>query len=406
MRVTIPYGGEALELEIDEGNLVTLSRAPIAPNLADPAAALREALEHPRDYPALRLALTPEDQIAIAIDEGIPQLASLLQPLLEHIALAHVKPDAVTLVCPPPSPSPSPSSGQAWLDELPDAFEDVRVEVHQPGERKKLAYLATTRAGRRVYLNRTIVDADQLVVMTRRGYNPWTGYSGAELALYPRLTDEATLRELDLQLESEAPGPEPWPIQEDAREVAWLMGAAQFFVQIIEGSGDGIANILTGPLDSSDAGQQLLDARWRVTCARPADVVIAGVTGDHLTLDDLARAFFAAGRVVRPGGSIVVLSEIAPALGPGFERFRRHDDPALALGILMSEKPPDLAAASLWARAAEQAKLYLLSGLAADVAEELFAIPMERAEQARRLLGPDKTVTLLPDAHRTLAVLA
>ncbi len=401
MSVTIPYGRRMLELEIDERNLVEIERAPIAPNLADPVGGMRDALEHPFDFPALRRALTPDDHVAIVIDEGIPNLAALLVPLLEHIGQAQVTPNAITLVCSPPS------SGQPWLEELPEEFEDVRVEVHQPGDRQQLAYLATTSDGRRVYLNRTIVDADQLVVMTRRGYDLWTGYAGAELAIYPRLTDEPTLQELETPLASHALGRAPWPIQKDAREIAWLMGGAQFFVQIIDGADGSIAHILAGPLDSSNEGQRLLDARWRVTCAQPADVVIASVTGDpgRHVLDDLARAFFAAASVVKPGGSIVVLSEITPVLSPGFERFRRFDEPALALSVLISEKSND-GAAFMWATAAEQAKLYLLSQLATDVAEELFAIPMGSAEQTRRLLGPKTSVTLLPDAHRTLAVLA
>src|SRR5690349_23463352 len=38
----------------------------------------------------------------------------------------------------------------------------------------------------------TLVDADQLVVLTRRGYDPVLGYGGAEAALYPALSDEET----------------------------------------------------------------------------------------------------------------------------------------------------------------------------------------------------------------------
>ena len=52
-----------------------------------------------------------------------------------------------------------------------------------------------------------------------------------------------------------------------------------------------------------------------------------------------------------------------------------------------------------------QAKIYLMSGWSADIAEELFTIPLERASQAQRLLTEKATVILLPDAHRTLAVL-
>ena len=51
------------------------------------------------------------------------------------------------------------------IDELPDEFQDVRTEIHDPGKREALAYLATTRRGRRIYLNRTVVDADQSIVV-------------------------------------------------------------------------------------------------------------------------------------------------------------------------------------------------------------------------------------------------
>lgn len=395
MRASIAWGRHTLELEIREPNLIVGARAPIAPDLADPVRSLRDALEHPLDYPALRLALTPDDHVAIAVDEGIPQLAQLLVPLFEHIRQAHVQPDSITLICPPPS------SGQAWLDELPDEFQDVRIEVHQRNDRKKLAYLATTSEERRVYLNRTAVDADQLVLLTRRGYDPLLGYSGAETMLYPGLGDDATVEELRTQFDSEPPGQAPWPIQQEAREVAWLLGAP-FFVQVIEGAGDGIANVLCGPLESSDAGQDLLNARWRVEFDQAVDVAIAGVSGTNA---DLARAFFTAARIVKPGGSIVLLSDITPTLGPAFDLLRSQEDPGLAIQRLLEEKPSDLTAAYQWATAANQARLYLLSGLPSDVAEELFTVPLQHAEQAQKLLASDATCALLPDAHKTLAVL-
>jgi nickel-dependent lactate racemase len=400
MRASIAWAEASLELEIGDGHLVAAQRAPLAANRSDPAQDLRDALEHPLDYPALRLALTPDDHIGIVIDEGIPHLPDLLVPLLEHVQQAQVQPDAITLICPPPP------SAQPWLDELPDDFQDVHIEVHQPADRKKLAYLATTKKDRRVYLNRTAVDADQLILMTRRGFDPRLGFSGAETALFPGLSDQASADEFRTQFDSRPPDAAPWPIQAEAREIAWLLGAP-FFVQIIEGAGDAIAHVLAGPLESSAAGQRLLKARWRVQFDQPADVVIASVVGNSAlhTIDDLARAFFAAARIAKPGGSIVLLTDVTPNLGPGFDLFRQHDDPALVQQLLLREKPPDLAAGYLWASAANQARLYLLSGLVGDVAEELFTIPMQSADQAQKLLSGHATCALLPDAHKTLAVL-
>src|SRR4030095_6322555 len=124
--------------------------APLAPPLADVSVAVHAALEQPFGFPPLRRALTPDDHVAVVVDESLVALPRLLPPILEHVQQAGVQMQRVTLVCAPPS------RGQPWLEELPDQFQDVHVEVHQPDDRKKLAYLATMRQGRRLYLNRTV----------------------------------------------------------------------------------------------------------------------------------------------------------------------------------------------------------------------------------------------------------
>jgi len=47
----------------------------------------------------------------------------------------------------------------------------------------------------------------------------------------------------------------------------------------------------------------------------------------------------------------------------------------------------------------------LLSGLPADVAEELFASPLDEVQQAVRILNEEGPHLILEDAHKTLAVL-
>src|SRR5262249_23983238 len=243
-------GQGRLDVEGREGREVASRRAPPSPPsppLADPAAAVRAALENPLGFPALRRALTPDDHVVMVVDERTPYLPQLLNAMLEHLALAHVAPTAVTLLCPPSA------TGQPWVDELSDDFQDVRVEVHDPADRKRLAYLATTRQGRRLYLNRTAVDADQLVVLSRRRFDPVLGYSGAVTDVYPALSDEATRRELTGRPSLEVPGNTPWPVRQEAAEVAWLLGAP-FFVQVIEGRGDAVAHVVAGPQESDAEG--------------------------------------------------------------------------------------------------------------------------------------------------------
>jgi nickel-dependent lactate racemase len=399
MRLGLEWGRQSLELEVAAENVVALRRDAPAPALADPTAAVKIALEEPLDFPPLRRALTPDDHIAIFVDEQLPDVARLLVPILEHVCSAGVSTEAITLLCVPPS------SGQPWLEDLPDAFQDVHVEVHQPGDRRKLSYLAATKHGRRIYLNRSAVDADQLILLTRRAYDPVRGSTGAVEALYPGLSDEATQQEAFAQLYgTAAAGDAQHTVQRDAAEVAWLLGAP-FLVQVIAGIGNDIAHVLAGTVQSSAEGQRLLAARWAVTADRPADVVVAGIGGDPetITTEDIARAFLTAANVVKPGGRIALLTEMTPILGPSFELLRQCDQPAEAVQLILNERPVDLAAGFMWASAARRARLYLLSGLTADVAEELFVTPLERAPEAQRLLGSDVSCVLLPDAHKVHA---
>jgi nickel-dependent lactate racemase len=398
MRRAIDYGREQAIYEIDERNQLGRQRPEDA--ALDPAEAVRAALERPFGFPALRRALTPGDRVVVVVDEALPQLGRLLGPLLEHVVAAGVAPDAVTLLCPPSA------TGQPWLEDLPEALEEARLEVHDPGQRKRLSYLATTRGGRRLYLNRTLVDADQVVALSGRRYDPLLGRGGAEGLLYPALSDEETNAALSARLSLDAPGDERWPTEEEAEEAAWLLGLP-FFVQAIEGAGDVLAGVVAGAAEASAEGRRRQDERWRQTLPRPAEVVVAGLSGDpdRLTFADLAAAAHAAARVVQPGGRVVLLCRSRPDLGPAGAALL-DEGPERAAERIERQPTRELLPALRWARAVGHARLYLLSGLDDQTAEDLGATPLERAEQAQRLLDAGGASLFLDDAHKALAVLS
>jgi nickel-dependent lactate racemase len=397
MRVAVDCGLERLEFEV-AGDKLIASRPPPAA-LPGPGAAVRAALESPHGYPPLRRALTPGDRVTVVVDEQLPQLASLLVPLLEHVAAAGVAPEALTLLCPPSA------SRQPWLDELPDEFEEVQLEVHDPADRKRLSYLATTAGGRRLYLNRTLVDADQVVVLSGRRYDPVLGHGGAEGAIYPALADQATRAEAYARARLTQPDQGPWPVQQEAVETAWLLGAP-FFVQVIEAAGDEVAHVVAGAAEASAAGRDLQDACWRQGVARAADLVIAALGGDpdRQTFADLATALDCAARVARPGGRLVLLTAASPALGPGTELLREAEEGNAALEKLRKHPTLETVPALRWSGAAAGAHVYLLSGLPGETVEELSATPLESAGQVQRLIDAGGSCLFLGDAHKALAV--
>jgi nickel-dependent lactate racemase len=399
MQVAIDYGRQHAEFDVADDVLVD-SRTEARPtSLADPAAAVRAALESPSEFPPLRRALTPDDQVAVLVDERLPQLPALLVAILEHLLQAGIDPGAITLLCPPSSP------GQPWLDELPETFEDVRCEVHVPRDRQRLSFVTTMKKGRQLYFNRTAVDAAQLVVLTGRRYDPLLGYGGGEGLLYPAFCDEPTRNEASQLLSLDVPGQKPWRMRREAAEAAWLLGVP-FFVQVIEGPGDTVANVVTGAASSLDEGQRLQDAQWRRTVSGTVDTVVAGLSGDPARhgFAELADALSCAARVLRPNGRILLLSEARPAAGPSSALLGEADDPAAALAEIKRQKNYELRAAWQWATVAQQARIFLLSGLDDDTVEDLFAVPLKDLGQAQRLVAASEACLFLGDAHKSLAL--
>lgn len=397
MRIAMDCGLDRLEFEVADDNVIPGPQPPAA--LDDPIDAVRVALEHPFGFPALRRALTPDDHVTIVVDEYLPHLAELLVPLLEHIQSAGVSPESMTLLSAPSA------SRQAWIDDLPDAFQDVHVEMSDPADRRRMAYLATNHKGKRLYLNRTLVEADQIVVLSGRRYDTLLGYGGAEGALYPALSNEETRGEMNQRANLSMPEETPWPARREATETAWLLGAP-FFVQVIEAAGDRIAHVVAGTTDASREGQRLQDASWRCRVSSPADLVVASISGDpsRHTFADLAAALSCAARVVNPGGRIALLSRANPVLGPETDVLRNVDEPQEVLKRLRGEHTVERTPVLQWAAAACQARLNLFSGLPDDIVEELFATPLHAAREVQRLLDAGGRCLFLPDAHKMLAI--
>jgi nickel-dependent lactate racemase len=393
-------GLEPWHLSIPAGQQVELRREAVVPQAQSAAELTRTALERPFGFEALRRALTPDDHVTIVLDPDLPDVAVILGEVIGHLGSAGIAPAAVTVLTPG-------GARQGWVDDLADEYADVHTETHDPSDRQKLAYLASTSSDRRLYLNRTLVDADFIVVLSGRRYDPRAGYAGAGAAIFPALADEEVRESVAGEFSTDAPTPKAWPVRAEAEEILWLLGTP-FLVQVIEGEGDTIHEVVAGLPDSSAEGIRRQDTRWRASVDERPDTVIAAISGGsgRVTFLDLAKAAATAARVVRKGGRIAVLSKAAPDLGEGAQVLRSLEEPIGAKKLLAKEKPNDWAACVLWTFAARGHSLFLASGYPDDVAEELFTTPIQTPSEVQRLIDSGGRVLVIPDAHKTMVDLS
>lgn len=393
MQVPVAFQDEHLALEIPDDRLVGVWHGPASVPDAEVEGLILAALEHPREFPPLRQAIVPGDRIAVAFDPDVPHAPRVLNALCRTLQGAGVEAGAIRVVAPGPAPAQLPAS-VSWIE-------------HAPEDQAALAYLATTEGGRRIYLNRHLIDADLVVPVGRLGHDPVLGERGPWGAIFPGLSDLETMRAYRAMARdvSSASGPQRPALTESA-EVSWLLGS-HFHVGIVPGA-SGLAGVVAG-LEASvrEAGRTAVARSWTFRAESRSDLVVAGIgrPGQPSRIEDLAAGLATAADLVRRGGKIVLLSRAEGSLGPALQRLVGADRPGPA-ALRGAEGEADYPAAWQLARALAWADVYLLSSLGEDVTEDLAMIPLGRPEEARRLAAASASCLLLSQADLTRAEVA
>jgi hypothetical protein len=393
----VDFQDESLEFEVPPERVVAAWRGPRGIDPDGASSAVGDALEHPRDFPPLRQMIVPGDQVTIALDPEIPEWRSVLDALVAILGQAGVEPGSITVLAPTACPS--------GCDGI--VCKGGTVAVHDPDDRAGIAYLASTKEGRRVYLNRLLTDADVVVPVGLLRHDADSGHRGPWSLLFPGLSDRQTMQSLRDRAGGHSAGGQRRREArlEESSEVGWLLGA-QFAVGIVPGA-TGLLEVIAG-CDAAvrETGIASIERHWTVEVPSRAEVVIAGVGGPRsaATLEDLSTALETARGLVQHGGKIVVLSRAAGPIGPALRRLTEADDPREAIAALRGlEDHDDYPIARRIALASDWADLFVCSGLDPDVAEGLAIAPLERPEQARRLAMNAGSVTFLSRAELTQA---
>jgi hypothetical protein len=328
--------------------------------------------------------LTPDDRIAVVLASPCPGGVEIAEAVVRRLEGYGIPSARQTVVVP---------VGQGDV-----SVPGVTVETHEPAELDRLAYLATTADGRRVYLNRTIAEADAVVVIAEVRHDPRGGVTGGPSAVFPEFSDVPT-REALSKLSTAGAFPE-------ADEVSWLLGSP-FFVGVVAGPGGAVGRVVAGLAPSHGDARKRLADDWVLQLDKPADLAVATLTGDRdrVTMSDYLTALIHASRSVRPGGAIALLTESGPDLP---EVFRRLPDAGEAGAVRRRRKPERRTDrdADVWMGLVGRYRVYILSRWDEDQVESLSATPLLRAGEVQRLIDAADRVVILPDADRLVPVLS
>ncbi len=394
MRGSVEFQAEQFELELPDEMLVGLWKGPAGLSGEAAVAAVRHALEHPLDFPPVRQAVVPGDRVIIALDSSLGVVGPVLSVLVDLLCQSGVEPGDVTVVA-------SPGNGASLPGQLPQG---IGLELHDPTDQRRLAYLATTNGGRRIYLNRHVTDADVVIPVGRLGYDPVLGYRGPWSAVFPSLSNQETHASYRQWMADDAPGQlSPRPELDETFEVSWLLGT-QFHLGLVPGR-SGLAEALGGLAEPvRDLAIGAIDRLWSFRPPTRAECVVAGIgsRGVPTGIDELVAGLVTASRLVTHGGKIVALSRTQGVIGPSLQRLTDAGDPKNAPAALRGhDSDPDSVAGRRLARVLAWADVYLYSGIDRQVVEDLSMVPIDHLDDARRLLARSSSYLLVSHADLT-----
>ena len=128
--------------------------------------------------------IVPGDRVVIALDSSITHAVPILQVLGQTLRDAGVEPDGIYGAC---------AHGGNCRHGRRATYQGASIVVHDARDRSQLAYLAATKEGRRIYLNRLLTDADVVIPVGRMGYDPILGHRGPWSVLFPDLSERETI---------------------------------------------------------------------------------------------------------------------------------------------------------------------------------------------------------------------
>lgn len=417
MRLLLDYGSDGLPVDVPDDRTVVVAPRH-TPAVADPRAALDEALARPIAGPPLAALVAPGQRVAISICDITR--AQPRQLMVEAIlaALPATRLDDVTLlVATGTHRANTPEELTRMLG--PDLVARCRIVNHDARDEGALAFAGTTSRGVPVWLNRHWLEADVRITTGFVEPHFFAGFSGGPKMVAPGLAGLATTLVLhDARHIGHANA--VWgithgnPIHDDVREIATLTGVT-FAVDVALNRDQAITRVFAGAiLDEHAAACAFVKDTAMCPVDGRFDVVLTTNSGYPLdqNLYQAVKGMSAAACIVKPGGTIVCAAECrdgVPDHGPYGRLLRQRRSPAELLAMV---EEPGFAEQDAWqvqvqALIQQKARVFVKAdGLSHEQLRQAHFEPVTdvgiAVREALGQAGPDATLAVLPHGPQTI----
>ncbi|BDC52219.1 hypothetical protein F183_A45340 [Bryobacterales bacterium F-183] len=328
MHVDLAFGRTGLPIELPEGPVYRVLEARGATPLADPAAALNDALDHP-------IGCAPLAEMARGCASAAISVCDITRPAPNRQTLPHILKRL--------EGGGIPSSGiriliatglhraatEAEILEIvgPEIAAKYAVLNHDARAFAEHRHLGSTKSGIPVYIDERFVSADLHITLGFIEPHLMLGFSGGRKLIAPGLAAQETIKVIHSpkymrHARSVEGSIQNNPLHYELVEIA-SMARHDFMLDVALARDRQIAGVFAGePVAAHRAGVEFVSNTLLELLDEPVDAVITTAAGYplDLTFYQTVKGITAAQHILKPGGKILVFG--ACTEGPGAPEFQ------------------------------------------------------------------------------------
>jgi nickel-dependent lactate racemase len=339
-RVGLLFGKGLLEVTLPSSADATVIRKPALPKLSDPAAAVREALDHPVGSTPLRVLAQGRVSACIVICDITRPVPNhlFLRPMVETLVGAGIPLTAITILVANGLHREGDASEIAELVSDPWVVQNVRIEGHRARDHASLVDLGATATRRTpVLLNRSLVEADLRIVTGLVEPHFMAGWSGGRKVVAPGVAGEETIRTFHSARFMEDPlatqcNLDGNPLHEDQLEIVRMVGELYALNTVIDEDRE-LSFVNFGDIVESHLAAVDVVARFAsVDVPRRFQTVVTSAAGYPLdkTYYQTVKGMVTPLDILAPGGTLIIASECSEGIGS--RHFRESQGRLVELG--------------------------------------------------------------------------
>ena len=326
MEVLFHYGRQAVPIQIKDHNVAGIV-GPDLPAAGNRREEIEKSLANPIASPGLQEIVRKKrpDSIAILVTDisrPIPYQELLEAVLREILADGARKEDIFFMIATGAHRPNTKTEIHEVFDSLADRYSFMNHDCD-----RDLVYLGTLTGGAELYVNKRVAGAGMVITTGCILPHNLAGFSGGPKLVMPGVAGRKTIEQNHSMMTGQGVGPGKTmnnPIQDMIMEAAQRVGV-DFSVNVILNEQNEIVKCFAGELKNSWlAGSRFCQDIYRQTLPGPEEVVIAGAGGypRDLNLYQAAKALVNGARLVKPGGTVVLLAQCQEGLGePLFQQW-------------------------------------------------------------------------------------